>query len=407
MLSPLRNSLFVCLLAPLLLAAGPTGDDWNGTPTPPQAPSAYELPSGGIRVTNAAQLKRELARKPAKDIIIADGVYDNNRPFNPAAPHRLWSERLGGATFKAGIIFHSGVGAEVHGIRFDVNASAKTAHGAIILTRGKGHRTTVTDSWFEGNKTLQHGMLFKATDGVVVRRVIIRQFRKHGLRVDGWPHFGDPAPQISDVDVYWIRDPNPNCCKGTSEFGILIRAVVPGGIVERAKARWMDWSCFLPIDAKGMIWRDLDCDWARQAFYIEHYTDGQLIERFSFGPNIIAGLNIEGALPNWHWRPSGERFTIQDGTMASVRKGVTISACNRDVTVQRVKFVGQCYVAVIDNTNHPSAAKHCSGGPVTLLENDYSQILSGARAIANNVPQFGGHICGEAEYKALHGRFPR
>ncbi len=378
---------------------------WNGTPCPPEPPRAYSLPVGAVRVSTSTELKDALANAAATDIVLADGTYDYSTYFHPNAAHRLWAEHLGGGVLKAGILFDEAPGSEVHGLKFDVADNGKTSNGAIVRTAGSGNRLTVTDSWFEGNKAVQWALLFNASDGIAVQRVVIRQFQRDGITVDSFPHFADPPPAISDVDIYWIRDPDPNCCRGTAEFGILLRAVTPGAVIERVKARWIDWSCFLPIDAKGAIWRDLDCDWSQQPFYFEHYVDNSLLERFWFGPHSGEGVTVESAQPNWHWRPSGQHIIIQDGQIESERYGIDTGVCNGDMLVQRVKFVGQCLAAINDSTHARFGAGHCTAGPNRFLSNDYSGLRAGAQAVTVNGPPFGGNLCGESWWH-LYDQFP-
>jgi hypothetical protein len=378
---------------------------WTGTPCPPEPPATYNLPAGALHVSNSGDLESALADASASNIVLADGTYDHSSYFKANAGHRLWAEHLGGARLKAGILFDQAPGGGVHGLRFDIADPGKTSGGAIVRTARSGNRLAVTDSWFEGNRAIRWALLFNATDGIEVRRVVIRQFQRDGIRFDSFPHFADPPPKISDVDIYWIRDPNPKCCRGTSEFGIRLRAVTPGAVIERVKARWIDWSCFLPVDAKGGVWRDLDCDWSQQPFYFEHFVDDSLLERFWFGPHSGGGVTVESAHPKWKWRPSGQRIVIQDGQIESERYGITTGVCNGGMLIQRVTFVGQCLTAINDNTQAPSGWLHCQADANRILDNDYARIGSGAKTVTLNGYPFGKRLCGERWWH-LYERFP-
>ena len=65
---------------------------WNGTPCPPEAPRAYTLPSNPVRVSNSSELIGALNGTTARDIVLADGTYDNSTYFHAKAGHRVWAE---------------------------------------------------------------------------------------------------------------------------------------------------------------------------------------------------------------------------------------------------------------------------------------------------------------------------
>ncbi len=367
---------------------------------PPVPPKTYPLPDGAVRVTNSSELVSALSGSSAKDIVLADGTYDNSTYFSVGAAHRLWAEHLGGATLTAGLLLDKS-GSEVHGLKFDVSDEAKTSNRSIIFTGTSGHNLTVTDSWFEGRLAVARGIHIMAVNGVRLQRLVVSHFTWDGIRVfnnnSSYPITPNPPPYIADLDLSYFKHPDPNCCSGTGEFGLLLGNSAPGAIVERIKCRYADWSCLIPagVDVSGTIWRDLDLDYSNdQTFYFEHFGTNVTLERFHIGPHVSSAMCFEGALPNWGWKPVGHTFIIQDGTIESNRLGITIGCCEGDITVRRVKFVGQCYAAILDNTNHSYAQGQCTPyGPHHFEDNDYSGILSTAEQVKINAPGFGSGIC--------------
>ena len=373
---------------------GSTGGPWNGVPTPPEAPKAYALPGGAIRVTNATELKNALDGTSARDIILANGTYDNGSAFNPAAGHRLWAENLGGAVLTAGIALDDdSAGFEIHGLKLQINSRAKAAfNDSAIEARGNADRVKIMDSWLIGDKrNVKWGFMSRggAYDGLVMQRLVVDGFTWDGIRIDSWiGSWASPAcchpdanPRVlmTDINVSNIKHPDPNCCKGiiTTEVGIWLGTP---GTIERVKMRKIDWTCIEPVQrASHVIMRDLDLDDCGQvAIWVEHFTEYSTFERFWLGPNTRTGIAIEWG-GDWGWKNIGDDNVYQDGTIESYRFGVINDACNEKQTVRRVKFENQCAAAIIDI----AAVGFGECGPKinTYVDNDYSGIDPGAKQI--------------------------
>ena len=154
---------------------------WNGTPCPPEAPRAYTLPSNPVRVSNSSELIGALDGTTARDIVLADGTYDNSTYFHAKAGHRAWAEHLGKVTLTAGIYFDKAPRSEVHGIRFNVNSNAKTHGDSIIHSRPPADYLLVTDSWFEGHMVVRRGLFIQGINGAKAQRLVITHFTDEGL----------------------------------------------------------------------------------------------------------------------------------------------------------------------------------------------------------------------------------
>src|SRR5947209_8642843 len=68
------------------------------------APAPYAVPAGAVEVSNGQQLVRVLAETKSRDVVLADGVYDNSTFFFNPNGHRLYARHVGRAVFHAGLV---------------------------------------------------------------------------------------------------------------------------------------------------------------------------------------------------------------------------------------------------------------------------------------------------------------
>jgi hypothetical protein len=151
------------------------------TAAPPTAPSPYTPPAGAVMVSTSAALERALAVERSSDIVLADGVYDNDEPFVNAFGHRVHAARLGGAVLRAGFIMGHNWGpgnGMLRGLLFDVSDPGKTLHGDIVHVWGTGKGSRLLDLTFDGHKAVRSGIMVREPEGVVIRRVIARNFSR-------------------------------------------------------------------------------------------------------------------------------------------------------------------------------------------------------------------------------------
>jgi hypothetical protein len=401
-LSPWTSSLAgVCLyafaagLGAAAVACG-TGEDHAEHPTPPahefsvrppMPPKTYSLPRNAIRVTNSGQLRSALSNRSPRDVILANGTYDNGSPFNPAAPHRLWAENLGKAVLKTGLIFRAGPGAEVHGIHFDVKSDKKGKDAAIVRSHGSGHGIKIMDSWFDGNGIMNRAIEARAINGVVLQRLVIRGFQRDGIRITDYPNNHTPKPPalLTDLDIANIKHKDPKCCNGTAEAGIWLGT---SGTVERVKVRNADWMCVIPVsNANDAVWRDLDLDGCPTGIYFEHYARRNTVERFRIGSNVKKGINFESGQSRWNWQGVGPGNIVQDGFIESRIVGINMPYCTEQTTVRRVRFKGQCFAGIAHSAVRSyGQCKASSGATNRISDNDYAGVKAGAADINTRHP---------------------
>jgi len=358
---------------------------------PPEPPKSYSVPAGAVRVTNSTEFKDALSGGTARDIVLADGTYDNSSYFSTGAAHRLWAEHLGGATVGAGIVFGTGAGAEVHGIRFDVNSKSKVKdtrrEGAAIRAEGTGHKLKVTDCWFDGHGVVGMAIDVAAINGFVAQRLVIYNFATYGIRVDDYPtrSSANPPALITDLVVSKIRNPDPSCCNGQAEFALSAGTDMT---VERVRFRDIDWDALSPtIHCFNCVFRDVDIDSTKTAVYYEHSTKNTLLERFILGPHVVFGIDFEWIGTWGHGTDDGT--IIQDGIINSSKVGIMINVCNNNETVRRVKFINQCFAAISDAAvlGYTSSSDTCPKATLTFTDNDYSGIDPGAKDITTALHQ--------------------
>ena len=94
---------------------------------PPTPPTAYTVPAGAISVSTSPQLIIALTHNTGKDIVLADGAYDNSSYFDDSNGNHVYAEHLGMARLNAGMAL--GKGAIVEGLVFDVSVAAKAVPG--------------------------------------------------------------------------------------------------------------------------------------------------------------------------------------------------------------------------------------------------------------------------------------
>jgi len=358
---------------------------------PPEAPKSYTVPGGAVRVTNSTELQNALSGGSAKDIVLADGTYGKTSYYTTGAAHRLWAEHLGKATIGAGVVFGTGEGAEVHGIKFDVDSKSKVKatrrEGAAIRAEGTGHKVTVTDCWFDGHGVVGMAIDVAAINGFVAQRLVIYNFANYGIRIDNYPinSSANPPALITDLVVSKIRNPDPSCCNGQCEFAL---GAGTDMTVERVKFRDIDWDALSPtIHCYNCVFRDVDIDSTKTAVYYEHTTKNTLLERFTLGPHCVNGIDFEW-IGTWG-KGTDDGTVIQDGVINTTKVGIMINACNNNETVRRVKFVNQCFAAISASAllGYTSSSDTCPKATLTFTDNDYSGIDPGAKETTTALQQ--------------------
>ena len=340
-------------------------------PAPPSPPASYIVPAGAISVSDSAGLLSALAMTTPQDIVLASGVYDNAAPFENPYGHRIYSATLGGAVFKAGLIMggNSGPGGGlVQGVAFDVNDPSKAFLNSIVHVWGTGQGTRILDSTFNGNNAIGHAVLARQPEGLVIRRVRVRNFTVNGITVDAnVQNLAVATPALlEDLDVANVSFAVPKSSNGTAEACVWLGN---SGTVRRALIRNCAWTgLWTGTAATGSLLEDLDIDLSAAGVYIEHFTTNSTFQRMRIGPNTWTGVACEWASGSWGSRPACTDDVVQDSTIASADTGVILDVGTTRTALRHLKFIGQATAAI----------KDFSGVNNTYADNDYRAIASGA-----------------------------
>jgi hypothetical protein len=356
-------------------------------PVPPPAPArgaapvlppaAYTVPAGATTVSTSAQLVSALAQPGARDIVLADGTYDNARAFGNPDGDRLYAAHLGKAVLTAGIWIGGNWGpggAVLQGLAFDVSDAAKADDSAAVDIWGTGKNTKILDTTIDGHSTLAYGIRNRVPEGLVVQRVVAHGFTSNGIDVDSYPDkltFTN-APSLQDVDVAGVSRAVPGSSDGTSEACIWLGTQVT---LTRAKVRSCAWmGLWTGFNGVGSTYSDVDADATPVGIYLEHFTTGSTFRNIHVGTGVRTGINCEWADPAWGGKPASTDNVIEDSLIESYSKGVYMDEGTTRTTVRDTTFRGQAAAAIVD---YKGVGNSYSG-------NDYSGIARGAVAVSTN-----------------------
>ena len=336
----------------------------------PAAPAHYRVPRGAVRVSSASGLRTALAARRRRAIVLAPGTYAGTRPFANPYGHRLYAARLGRAVLTAGLSMGGNRGpggGSVRGLVFDVRDRRRTVDGAAILVWGTGRGSRILDTTLRGDRKLSAGVAARRTEGLVMRRVVVRRFQDFGVLVDAndadRPEQREPFA-ISDLDVADIARPTPGSSMGRSEACVWIG---DAGSLRRVRARSCAWSgLWTGTATRRARFESIDVDRARTGVYLEHFTSDSTFRRLRIGPRVRVGLTAEWADPAWGRRPASVGNVIEDSRFESRLVGVYLDEGTTRTIVRRSSFANQTWGAIGDYRGKENATygNDYGGAPV-------------------------------------------
>ena len=374
-------------------AAPPPSAPSSSSVAPPLPPTGYALPTGATLVSSSSELIAALAGA-TKDIVLADGTYDNATAFTDSNGSRLYAQHVGKAVLTAGLViggnFSSG-GGVAQGLTFDVSSTSKVFGGGVIHVWGNGGtNTSVLDCVFRGHSVIPVGLLAYNPQGLDVERSQFYSFTDEGIRASDntLVSYGASTPRMSritDVLVDGVSRSTPGASDGTAEAGIWIGHPVTNG-VSRIKIRNVAWS---GIEIANNAWdtaiTDVDIDMSGPsaasgvAVYLEHFSRHLTFNRFSISGSRI-GFNGEWADPAWGGVAAAHNVTIENGTIdaagwskAGHTAGVYLDEGSDSTTVTGVVFKNQNWAAI---------GAYLNVGTNTFGGNGTSGLASGAVSVS-------------------------
>jgi hypothetical protein len=337
----------------------------------------YDLPPGAVWVSSSDQLKAALSTYDNRDIVLRDGTYDSAAPFDDMNGNRLFAEHLGAAVLKAGIVLGGNWGpggGAVRGLAFNVSDPSKTLRNSIIHVWGTGTNTRILDVALEGNKLVGAGIKARQVEGLVIQRVVARDFTEYGVIVDENDVNATVStpPLLTDLDVANVSQPVPQSSNGTAEACVWVGNTA---VVQRVRASHCAWEgLWAGTAATGARFEDISVDHASEAVYFEHFVRSSVLRRLQAGPEVRTGVMCEWADPDWGSVPACVGNVIEHSYFNTRLFGVIMDEGTTSTTVRSSTFVGQC-AAAINNYKGINNLSDTSG-------NRYADILSGARPIS-------------------------
>jgi hypothetical protein len=342
------------------------------TAAPPTAPSPYTPPAAAVVVSTSAALERALSVERSSDIVLADGVYDNDEPFVNAFGHRVHAARLGGAVLRAGFMMGHNWGpgnGMLRGLAFDVTDPAKTPHGDIVHVWGTGKGSRLLDLTFNGHKAVRSGIMVREPEGVVIQRVVARNFSDWGVIVDAndvHRRLAHP-PLVEDVVATDVTRTTPQASGGRSEACVWIGNTAVVRRVFAARCAWE--GLWTGTASRGAVFEDIRVVESETGVYAEHYNSaGTTFRRLDIGPSVKRGVNCEWSDPAWGGIAGCIDVVVEDSLFDTTRIGVYLDEGTTRTTIRRSVFRNQQWAAIADHKGVANA----------YYENDVSGLRVGA-----------------------------
>lgn len=343
----------------------------GGRAAPPTPPSPYATPSNAVVVSTSAGLEQALEGSEPTDIVLTDGVYDNDEPFSNSGGHRVYAASLGRAVLRAGFVLGDNWGPGsglLRGLTFDVSDPAKTLHGDIVHVWGTGAGSRLLDLTLDGHKAVSAGIKVREPDGVVIQRVVVRNFTGWGINVDAnvLNRTVLRPPLVEDVVATDVTRVVPQSSNGTSEACVWIGNTATVRRVLAARCAWE--GLWTGTASKGAVFEDIRVVESETGVYAEHYNSaGTTFRRLDIGPSVKRGFNCEWSDPAWDSIAGCIDVVIEDSVFDTTRIGVYMDEGTTRTTIRRSVFRNQDWAAIADH----------KGISNTYYENDYSGVGRG------------------------------
>jgi hypothetical protein len=331
-----KTATEIVFLKNLLL---PECADTSSYPRPPKPPLEFPaVPENGIRVNSTTSLSDVLKQKIPQTIILEPGIYENNNYLSLNAGHKLFAAKTGTVIIRFGFSVGSNSmlidGAVFSGLKFDIENKKYCKEGACILTWGKSRNTTIEDCVFNGNKCAATAIMARQPDGLILRRMIIRDMVLNGILVMNYKiKDAGTTAVLEDIDVDGVSCEKAKSSDGTAEAGLWLGNTC---CVKRVKVRncaWMGiWTGNYCFDS---LIEDFDIDDTPVGIYMEHDSENNIFQRFKIGPDVKTGINCEWGK---HCGVTGASVNnlIQNGIVSAASKGIYMDECSVGTYVRNV-----------------------------------------------------------------------
>ncbi|NLM35002.1 MAG: hypothetical protein GX206_06135 [Clostridiales bacterium] len=370
--------------------AAPSIEEEKGFAQLPKPPKSYQLPSEYILVDNTEAFIKAFKSTVPQNIVLEEGVYVNTTSVTAGAPHKIWARSLGGAVLKFGLKLR-GDGSEVHGICFDGNKDE-----AMIFIEENNPNSKIYDCWFNGNRKVAKAIEARETNGLVVKRCIIKDFTEYGLYWQAYyPKYLYDTPEIppiiEDCDISGIYQTVRGSMNGTGECGLWAATECTVNRVRIRDTGWM--GLWTGANCNNAIFSNITIDNCYKddnhsiGIYVEHWTRNCIFKNLQIGPisgaprlghRMDIGITTEWDDPNIMPNPvigqnngANHNNTFENAVINSRLIGINLED-SENTTIRNMKFINQSQYAIRDHDSNGT-------GYSTILEEsiDFKDIANG------------------------------
>jgi hypothetical protein len=260
----------------------------------PTPPSAYTRPAAALKVSTSTQLITALADSASRDIVLANGTYDNPEPFYNPYGHRLYAATLGGAVLRAGLSLGANDGPGgglVQGVTFDVSDPAKTLSNSVVNVWGGGAGAQVLDVTINGHSAIGSGILAQPLEYLLVQRVMIRDVTDYGVVAPGGTAVSSLI-LLEDLNIAGVTHPQPGSSDGKAEACIWL---ANAATVRHAMVRSCGFAgVWTGAGNAGSLLEHLDIDGTPVGIYVNETASQLSVRRIHTGSFVSTGIWAAG-----------------------------------------------------------------------------------------------------------------
>ena len=239
-------------------------------------------------------------------------------------------------------------GGLVRGLVFDVGDRARTVDGAAIVVWGTGRGSRILDTTLRGHGRLGAGVAARRTEGLVMRRVVVRRFRDFGVLVDA-----NDVDRAEQREPFAIRTSTSPASPGRA--GIVegasrgLRLDRRHRSVRRVRARSCAWSgLWTGTATRGRRFDAIDVDRAPTGVYIEHFTTDSTFAACGSARGCGSASPRSGPIPRGAAGPRAWRTSSRTAASRAGSSGVYLDEGTTRTTVRRSTFADQTWGAIGD-----------------------------------------------------------
>jgi hypothetical protein len=245
-------------------------------------------------VSTSSQLVAALADPSPRDIVLANGTYDNSKPFYNPYGHRIYAANLGGAVLRAGLSLGANDGpggGSVQGIAFDVDDPAKTLANSVVNVWGAGARSQIQDVTVDGHGAIASGIAVQSREPAVVQRVSVRHVKGYGILALGGGSASNPIV-LQDLDIGEVTEAVPGSSNAKAEACVWLAS---RATVQRALIRSCGFAgIWVGGGNTGSVLENIDVDGTPTGVFVQDTVSQLSARRLRAGTSVSDSVHAPG-----------------------------------------------------------------------------------------------------------------